>query len=367
MLHLRSFPRQSALTLVAVLGAAACGVPSPSGEPTPADIAARYRHDDSTNQHFSPNPEFVAQPADYAVQRQALTREGEVLIIEGGAGTVTVGGPGAFGITQDNQVAIVQEVLSQYPDVFDTIQIYTTFIDQAHQGIAYYQGIQSAVSGIGIAGFDNRAGYGLTGEGRLSGFSNMNSMLQWGNGSFNGLNTIEGYYHGVIAHELSHRWLFHVLFTDPSGNSNSSLLGRDDAHWSRLAHAYGSVHDGNFFVDNGDGSFTNMGTDMGFSPLELYAMGRIPADDGRGLLLPHRGYAERRAPQQALQHPHRRERAGQPHRREDEPGARRDGAAQPALRFREPVLPGRLRARHRAGRDAAGLAAPPRHAPAGAR
>jgi MYXO-CTERM domain-containing protein len=266
------------VALGAVLGAAAaCGAPS-SGEPTEADIAARYPHDDRTSQHFQANPDFHPQPADFALQRRALTREGEVLVIEGGPGTVTVGGVGAFGITEDNQIAIVQEVLAQYPDEFDTIQIYTSFVDQAHQGIAYYQGLRNTVAGIGISGFDSRAAYGLGDTGRLSGFSNMNSMLMWGNGSFDGLNAVEGYYHGVIAHELSHRWLFHVLFTDPSGNTNSSLLGRDDAHWSRLAHAYGSVHDGNFFVDNGDGSFTNQGTDKGFSPLELYAMGRIPAE-----------------------------------------------------------------------------------------
>lgn len=262
-----------------LLGAFACAPGAPSrGEPTPDEIAARYRHDDSLNQHFVPNPDFIPQLPDVAVQRSSLSLEGEVLIIEGDAETVAVGGPDAFGITDANQVAIVQQVLAAYPDEFDTIQIYTTFIDQAHQGIAYYQGIKNDVAGIGTSGFNGRGNWGLDPDnGRLSGFSNMNSMLMWGNGSFNGLNTVEGYYHGVIAHELSHRWLFRMQFTDPSGNPNESLLGRDNAHWSRLAHAYGSVHDGNFFVDNGNNTFTNMGTDMGFSPLELYAMGRIPA------------------------------------------------------------------------------------------
>lgn len=264
---------------IAATFAACAPAPADRGEPTPEEIAARYPHDDVANQHFVPNPEFVAQPADFATVRRALSREGEVLIVEGDADTVTVGGPGEFGITDANQVAIVQEVLASYPDEFDTIQIYTSFVDQAHQGIAYYQGIRNEVQGIGTSSFNGRGNWGLDpDEGRLSGFSNMNSMLMWGNGSFDGLNTIEGYYHGVIAHELSHRWLFRMRFTDASGNTNDSLLGRDDAHWSRLAHAYGSVHDGNFFVDNGNGTFTNMGTDLGFSPLELYAMGRLPAE-----------------------------------------------------------------------------------------
>ncbi|CAN0545113.1 unnamed protein product, partial [Laminaria digitata] len=105
---------------------------------------------------------------------------GEVLIVEGDAETVTVGGPDAYGITDANQVAIVQQVLAEYPDEFDTIQIYTSFIDQAHQGIAYYQGIRNDVAGIGTAGFNSRGNWGLDPDnGRLSGFSNMNSMLMW--------------------------------------------------------------------------------------------------------------------------------------------------------------------------------------------
>lgn len=264
--------------LLVSFGLACAPAGDPRGEPSPEDIRALYPHDDQTNEHFVPNPDFVAQPARFAVKKSKLSREGEVLVIEGDADTVTVGGPNQFGITDANQVAIVQEVLASYPDQFDTIQIFTTFTDEAHQGVAYYQGIRNEVQGIGTMIFDNRGAWGLEPEGRLSGFSNMNSMLMWGNGSFDGLNTVEGFYHGVIAHELSHRWLFRMRFTDPSGNTNDSLLGRDDSHWSRLAHAYGSVHDGNFFVDNGNGTFTNMGTDMGFSPLELYAMGRIPAD-----------------------------------------------------------------------------------------
>ncbi len=247
------------------------------GEPTPEEIASHYPLDDSLNQHFVANPDFVPQLGAVAVKRSSLSLEGEVLIIEGDAQTVTVGGADAFGITGDNQLAIVQQVLAEYPDEFDTIQIYTSFVDQANQGIAYYQGIRNDVQGIGAQTFNGRAGWGLDPDnGRLSGFSNMNSMLMWGNGSFNGLNTVEGYYHGVIAHELSHRWLFRMQFTDPAGNPNEALLGRDNAHWSHLAQAYGSVHDGNFYTDNGNGTFTNMGTDLGFSPLELYAMGRIP-------------------------------------------------------------------------------------------
>ncbi len=263
------------LSALFVLG---CG--GPVGTDVPEVHPSHYENDTDRSQGFEPNPDFVPVTPEIAIKRSALSLEGEILVLEGDAQTVAQNGLGNFGITEDNQRAIVARVLAMYPDEFDTIQIYTTFEDQAHAGIAYYQGIKNDVSGVGKMQFNNRPGWGLPAlGGRLSGFSNMNSMLMWGNGSFAGLNEIEGFYHGVIAHELSHRWLFNMRFRDANNMTSFALLGRDSAHWSTLAQAYGSVHDGRLYVDNGDGTFTNRGTDMGFSPLELYAMGRLSADD----------------------------------------------------------------------------------------
>ena len=265
------------LSLVSLVACAPENTGSERGEAVHPDL---YRFDTSRSQGFEPNPDFVPIVPEIATKRSALSIEGEIVVVEGDAMTVSQAGIGRFGISEDNQRVIVSQVLSLIPDEFDTIQIYTTFTDQAHAGFAYYQGIRNDVQGIGKMTFNARPMWGLAAEGgRLSGFSNMNSMLMWGGGSFDGLNTVEGFYHGVIAHELSHRWLFNMRFTDVNGMPNASLLGRDDAHWSRLAHAYGSVHDGNWFVDNGDGSFTNMGTDLGFAPLDLYAMGRLTTDE----------------------------------------------------------------------------------------
>lgn len=262
---------------LALLPAFACG-------PAGSDVSVPEIHpsflDGDMSQGFKPNPDFHPIQQEIAIKRSALSLEGEILVLEGDAMTVSQNGLGRFGISEDNQRAIVAQVLAMYPDVFDTIQIYTTFEDQAHAGFAYYQGIKNEVSGIGKMQFNSRPAWGLPAVGgRLSGFSNMNSMLMWGNGSFSGLNEVEGYYHGVIAHELSHRWLFNITFRDANNMKNFSLLGRDNAHWSTLAQAFGSVHDGRLYRDNGDDTFTNQGTDMGFSPLELYAMGRLSADD----------------------------------------------------------------------------------------
>lgn len=239
-----------------------------------------YRFDDDRSDRFDPSADFVPEVPTIATKRSALSIEGEIIVVEGDAQTVSQQGIGRFGISEDNQRAIVAEVLGLVPDEFDTIQIFTTFDDQTSPGNAYYRGIRNDVQGIGKMVFNSRPQWGLSADGgRLSGFSNMNNMLLWGSGSFDGLNEIEGFYHALLANVLSTRWLFNMRFTDVNGMPNASLLGRDDERWSRLAHAYGSVHDGNWFDDNGDGSFTNRGTDLGFAPLDLYAMGlRAPED-----------------------------------------------------------------------------------------
>ncbi len=254
----------------------ACSPPiaPPTGEAPPPGI---YANDTAANQGFVPNPAFVRQIPEIGINRSKLSLEGEVLVVEGDDQTVAIGGPGVFGITQDNQVAIVQRVLAEYPDVFDTIQIYTSFIDEANAGSAYYQAIKNSVSGLGIDTFNGRPGWGLPDQGRLSGFSNMNSMLMWGGGSFDGLNQITGTYHAVIGQELSHRWLFFMMFDKADGNgAKDDLIGRMGAHWSRLAHSEGSVQDGQFWEKIGPRMFHNRGTNLGFAPLDLYGMGFIP-------------------------------------------------------------------------------------------
>ncbi|MFO0726818.1 MAG: MYXO-CTERM sorting domain-containing protein [Myxococcota bacterium] len=222
----------------------------------------------------TPNPGFAPVESRFATLRNALRVEGELLVIEGDPRFVTDGGGGQFGITDDNQVAIAQEVLSQFPDVFDTIQIFLSFTDAANQGTAYYQPIKNEVAGLGKMTMDLRDQWGLGPDGRLSGFVNMNALdLFTGLGD---VGTPKGYYHAVIAQELTHRWLFFFKFRDAVGD-NDALLGRDDAHWSRLAQAFGSVQDGNRYRQLDAETFLLEGHDDAFAPLDLYGMGIFTA------------------------------------------------------------------------------------------
>lgn len=240
--------------------------------------SSAYPHDIEFDQGHRPNPKFIPDTqTKYGVIAQPLRVDGEVLILEGGPGFVAQAG-GQVGITGDNQKAIVQEVLSQYPDRFDTIAIFLSFTDANHMGTAYYQGVRNEVAGIGRAAYNGRPSWGLPARGgRFSGFVNMNSVESFGGLSSAG--TPRSGYHAVLAQELSHRWLMFFKFKGADGMTNNSLLGRDDAHWSPLVQAYASVQDGVEWRDNGDGSFTSFGSERGFAPLDLYGMGVYGPDE----------------------------------------------------------------------------------------
>ena len=108
----------------------------------------------------------------FGIVKQPLRVEGEVLVIEGAPGFVTAGTDGSFGIIAENQVAVVQEVLSQYPDRFDTVTMFLSFTDANNMGTAYYQGVRNVVTGIGRSTYNSRRTWGLPPRGgRFSGFA----------------------------------------------------------------------------------------------------------------------------------------------------------------------------------------------------
>jgi len=259
--------RRSALVPLLVVGACGGGEATDLEAPPPG-VYANDLHDDS---EIPGNPDFVPYAApEIGTKRQALSTEGEVIVIEGGGDFVSNGAMG-FGITDRNQRAIVHEVFTQYPDRFDTISIFLSFIDQNHAGSAYYQGIANQVQGIGRQQFNGRAGWRLPEEGRLSGFVNMNSLEMFG--GLRGAGSPFSGYHAVLAQELSHRWLMHLRFKDAAGMDSDAFLGRQNAHWSPLVDADGSVQDGIDWRDNNDGTFTNFGSENGFAGADLWAMG----------------------------------------------------------------------------------------------
>jgi hypothetical protein len=259
---------------------AGCGAAVPADVDPEAVPVDAYPLDHGRRSSGGPDPAFGAPRASAptaapSVVRRALRADGEIIVLEGDDRFLTAGGDG-YGLTQDNLVAVAREVLAQYPDVFDTIQLHTTFPDRANGG-AYYQGIANDVAGLGRDVFDGRPGWGLaSGAGRLSGFVNMNSLETFGGLEQAGI--ARSSFHAVIAQELTHRWLFFMAFRGSNGMASDRLLGRDEAHWSRLAQANGSVQDGNRWRQLDERTFLLEGNDDDLAPLDLYGMGIYRAD-----------------------------------------------------------------------------------------
>lgn len=244
----------------------------------PPDIYAN----DTGRHTFVPDPSFVPVKQDVpevSMQRFRLLEEGEVIVIEGDATTVSSDGAGGFGIVEENARAIIQQILAVYPDEFDTIQFYPAFFDAAAGNSAFYATISNSVQGIGAQQFNGRGAFGLPDEGRLSGWSNMNDINLFAD--HNSATVPKGRYYSVISQELSHRWLMNLAYKESAtGPLKQDLKGRQDAHWSALVNAYGSCQDGIDWVKNADGTFTHNGeSNNGFAPFDKYAMGILAPEE----------------------------------------------------------------------------------------
>ena len=84
----------------------------------------------------------------------------------------------------------------------------------------------------------------------------------------------------VFGQELGHHWLAFPMLGEVGTDNRYDLLGRDLAHWSYWLDTPNSPMEGNRWLDNGDGSFTtDLEADYAFSPLDLYMMGLVDAED----------------------------------------------------------------------------------------
>jgi hypothetical protein len=201
---------------------------------------------------------------------------GDVAILEGDAETVTDFGNGQFGLRYDNgrqdPMTITDRFIAQFGDEYDFIAVWTSFWDYGADGLAYYVPIVQNTQGLGDDRYDQSRWWGSSG--RLQGFLNMKAIEVYGN-----IRNANNYVYPVIGQEFSHRWLAQMKFARATGAVSDAILGRDDAHWSSLLQADGSVQDGNTWRDNGDGTFTVTENMARYSPLDLYGMGIFGPDE----------------------------------------------------------------------------------------
>ncbi len=172
--------------------------------------------------------------------------------------------------------AIAKEFFKTHKDEYDFLFIFSNFdyqMPEDGQAKAFHMGVKNDIQGLGFDAFDNTSFFGSSGK--LQGFVDM--------GNLSGLVTDPldpkfDYTLYLLTHEMMHQWGAHAKFKDQSGNNSSSLIGKDNIHWSYLFDSGGSVLYGNRWQDNGNGTFTSLAPHFQmkyFSPIDLYLMGMI--------------------------------------------------------------------------------------------
>ncbi len=168
------------------------------------------------------------------------------------------------------RVTIAKEFFKTHKDEYDFLVIYSNFDFQMPdaEAAAYYLTVKNDTTGIGQQIFDNSEMFGSSGK--LQGTIDMGNVLNMDTSLLEpGFETTLD----ILSHEVLHRWGAHVKFRDAAGQIDTSLLGKNNDHWSFLLDTDGSLLYGNDWQDNGDGTFTSIASGKYYSPLDMYLMG----------------------------------------------------------------------------------------------
>lgn len=166
------------------------------------------------------------------------------------------------------RAVVAREFLRAHPDNYDFIVVFSTFEFDTGDALAFHWGVQNQVQGINLPSYDISSLFGSAG--RLKGFIDMAALTRY---ETNLLKSDFEFTLSVLAHEVLHQWGPKVRFMQPDNTLSDALIGREDAHWSYLFDSDASVEYGADWKDNGDGTFTSVGVERFFSPLDLYLMG----------------------------------------------------------------------------------------------
>ncbi len=172
------------------------------------------------------------------------------------------------------RAVVAQEFFRTHPDEYDFLVVFSTFEFDTGDAVALHWGVQNKVQGIGLPQYDNTELYGS--DGKLQGYIDMAAVSRW---SMEPLDPAMENTLSTMAHETLHQWSAFVKYKDSGGSDSEALLGRDGAHWSYLLDTDASVLYGSDWKDNGDGTFTSVGTRTFFSPLDLYLMGMYSSEE----------------------------------------------------------------------------------------
>ena len=182
-----------------------------------------------------------------------------------------------FGLRGElDTVAVAQKFLQSHPDAYDQIVIWTD-APILFEAFAFEINIANAIQGIGLPIFDIPSDFGSD---ELTSIVVMGWLGKYSDDSE--LKVLEGREDttlSILGHEVGHRWLAFLDFSNHDRERSSGLLGRDHAHWSFFFDSDASVMEGNDIEDLGGGAFRTVAAAAGYSPLDQYVMGLRDASD----------------------------------------------------------------------------------------
>lgn len=258
-------------------------------------------------EYFDPNQGGQANSNTFQV---TLHKNGRVTFAYGDLGAqegvvgVTPGGSGVFDLVdlstelplprRDNAVVerfdlerqiddygVVRTFLENFRDDYDVVLIFADFPVDLDDAFAYSITLRNDIRGIGTRGTLPEV-YDFTGlvgsSERFQTFTQMGDLSRYPASPRDKFLDPDSAL-SLIAHEVGHRWLAFVNFEDPNGKVADLMLGRQRAHWNYFFDSDASVLEGNDIRDNGDGTFTTVAATEGYSKLDQYLMGLIPADE----------------------------------------------------------------------------------------
>ena len=211
-----------------------------------------------------------AQPTLEALPTTQSYDRGNIAVIEDD-GTILV--PTGANVRIDAP-ALTKKFLAIHDDEYDDICVFAasniTNLTLGG-GFAYELNVKNTITGLGISQFDYSASFGSPG-GVLCSYQNFNKLSNYPADPHQTGVVATNSGLDVITHETGHRFGAYTLFQD-GDTASTALLGRDDQHWGFFFNSLASELEGNWWRDNGDGTFTTIDATSQFSYLDEYLFG----------------------------------------------------------------------------------------------
>ena len=176
-----------------------------------------------------------------------------------------------------DHVELARKFYRTHADTYDQLIVWTDTVLTRGETFSFEFSVANDISGIGLGQFDFSSDFGSTGR-RLRSVVHMDALSKFPDDpmmKFLGENNTLS----ILGHEVGHRWLAFLQFTDHNHQRSDALLGRQQAHWSFFLNSDGSVMEGNGIRDLGGGAFKTVAAVEKYSLLDQYVMGLVRDTD----------------------------------------------------------------------------------------